>query len=77
MENYIIIGILRYTCALIGQTAMCDYSTHTWMASLGLTCALIGPDWLQCFDKYYIKQIDSIFPCVCTLIDAQKTESIC
>ena len=27
-------------------------------------------DWLECFGKYYIKQIDSIFLCMCTLMDA-------
>ena len=29
-------------------------------------------DWFKCFDEYHIKQIDSIFPFVCALIDAQK-----
>ena len=29
-------------------------------------------DWLKSFDEYYIKQIDYIFPCSCTVTSRHK-----
>ena len=57
--------------------ARSDWSNnHEWIQYThidGVIESYARSDWLKCFDEYYIKQIDSIFSCVCTLIDAQKT----